>query len=92
MKKKIKESDADWKEWKNAIKKQSVNESNSDKPINRNDLNIQHFMDDMQLIGNQVKNTKLRKPNFFYSDLSVTNYLLWLIMAELMILNKLGEE
>lgn len=57
------------------------------KQVERKDLNLQRFMDDMQTIGNQVRDNKLRKPAFHYGDLGVTNYLLWLMLAELMILN-----
>lgn len=57
------------------------------KKLDRNELNIQHFMNDMQLVGNQVRSGQLVKPTFNYGDLSVTNYLLWLLLAELMILN-----
>jgi len=61
--------------------------------VDRNNLNLQKFMDDMQLIGEQTKNKDLLKSNFFYGDLSVTNYLLWLLLGEMMILNnKVGDE
>jgi hypothetical protein len=55
--------------------------------INRNELTLQHFMNDMSLIGYQTRDPRLNKPTFYYGDGSVTNYLLWLILAELMILN-----
>lgn len=55
--------------------------------IDRTDLNIQKFMDDMSLIGEQVNDKNLVKPNFHYGDASVTNYLLWLVLGELMMLN-----
>ena len=50
--------------------------------IDRSNFNIQNFFDDMQLLGKQVKVAK--KPTFFYGDISVTNYLLWLLLAETM--------
>ena len=44
-------------------------------------------MNDMSMIGRQVNNRELDKPNFDYGDLAVTNYLLWLMLGELMLLN-----
>ena len=59
----------------------------------RTHLNIQQFMLDMQMLGDQVKDRDLVKPVFHYGDLGVTNYLLWLMLGELMMLNsKLSEE
>jgi len=59
-----------------------------DTPVtDRGDLTIANFMDDMIMLGTQVRNPQLKKPNFHYGDLSVTNYLLWLMLAELMMLN-----
>jgi len=57
------------------------------KEIDRNDLSLQKFMDDMSFIGNQVRDPKLRKPFFHYGDVAISNYLLWLIYAELRMLN-----
>lgn len=55
---------------------------------NRKNLSLQKFMDDMMMIGEQSVKPELIKPSSFnYGDLTVTNYLLWLILAELMILN-----
>ena len=56
-------------------------------PADRSNLTIQKFMDDMSMLGAQVKNPALVKPTFHYGDASVTNYMLWLILAELMMLN-----
>lgn len=56
--------------------------------INKEELNLQRFFDDMQLIGDQTRSDDTTKPNFHYGDLSVTNYLLWLMLAELMMLNE----
>ena len=53
------------------------------KEIEPEEINIQRFMNDMQLIGDQVRDRKLKKPTFDYGQLSITNYLLWLIFAEL---------
>ena len=41
----------------------------------------------MSLLGEQVNNKDLLKPNFHYGDLSVTNYLLWILLGEIMMLN-----
>ena len=61
--------------------------------VDRKDLNLQKFMNDMNLIGEQTRNKDLIKSNFFYGDLSVTNYLLWLLLGEMMMLNnKLEDE
>ena len=61
--------------------------------IDRKALNLQNFFDDMQMIGDQTRSGDTKKPNFHYGDLAVTNYLIWLMLAELKILNeKLGEE
>jgi hypothetical protein len=53
----------------------------------RSELNLQKFMDDMRMLGEQVKDKSLAKPPFDYGDLGITNYLLWLILGELMQLN-----
>ena len=59
----------------------------------RSQFNIQQFMNDMRMLGEQVNNRELVKPTFHYGDGAVTNYLLWLCLAELMSLNdKLAEE
>lgn len=84
----IKETDADWKKFKKDMKVEAVEVPQEIKSIDRKDLNLQHFFNDMQLIGLQTKDNSLKKPTFFYGDLSVTNYLLWLILAELMIRNE----
>jgi len=62
-------------------------EPEQEEVIDRSDLNIQQFMNDMSMIGRQVNNRELDKPNFDYGDLAVTNYLLWLMLGELMLLN-----
>lgn len=57
------------------------------------ELTLQNFMDDMRMLGDQVKSRELAKPPFNYGDLGVTNYLLWLMLGEMMKLNdKLDEE
>jgi len=58
-----------------------------DKKVSREELNLKRFFQDMDLIGRQVRDTNLKKPTFNYGDLGVTNYLLWLVLAELMIIN-----
>ena len=60
------------------------------KKVDRTDINLQRFMSDMTMLGKQVNDRKLKKPNFHYGDGAITNYLLWLILAELTILN--GED
>jgi len=61
------------------------------KKVERKNINLQQFMDDMMLLSSQIKNPNLKKPTSFnYGDLTVTNYLLWLILAELKILNSEG--
>ena len=60
----------------------------NNKEIKRDEIDLQHFMDDMMLISKQVNDRNLRKPTSFnYGSLEITNYLLWLCLAELMILN-----
>lgn len=48
---------------------------------------IQQFMNDMRMIGEQVNSRELAKPTFHYGDLAVTNYLLWLMLGEIADLN-----
>lgn len=76
------------------VKEEAVNpiedtgeEEKPEQELSRDGISMQHFMDDMQLIGNQVRDGKLRKPNFDYGQTSITNYLLWLMYAELVMLN-----
>jgi hypothetical protein len=88
MNKKIDESMEDWKKWVATINNKNAEDKKEEvKTIDRKDLNLQHFMDDMQIIGNQVRSNNIKKPNFHYGDLTVTNYLLWLLLAEIMMLN-----
>ena len=67
--------------------KEQAEEQVEEELIDRSQLNIQQFMNDMRLIGDQVKDKRLVKPPFHYGDGSVTNYLLWLVLGELMMLN-----
>lgn len=54
----------------------------------RKDFNLQHFLEDMMLLREQTRNPRLKKPaDNTPGDSSTTNYLLWLILAELMELN-----
>ena len=62
------------------------------KEVDRSDLNLQHFMDDMGFIGQQVRDPKIKKPFFHYGDVAISNYLLWLIYAELLMLNNKFEK
>ncbi len=52
------------------------------------DLSLQAFMDDMGGLGRSVNNNDLKKPTFNYGSLEITNYLLWLTLGELKIMNK----
>jgi hypothetical protein len=88
--KRIKESDEDWRKWIDSLNTQEKEEEV--KVVDRKDLNLQHFFDDMNLIGKQINSTSIRKPTFHYGDLSVTNYLLWLLLGEIMILNNKTSE
>jgi len=58
----------------------------------RNNLNIQQFMNDMKILGDQIRDKDLDKPAFNYGQLEITNYLLWLMLGELMIFNNKMEE
>jgi len=58
----------------------------------RNGLNIQQFMDDMRILQSQLQNKDIAKPVFDYGAPEVTNYLLWLLLGEMMILNDKVEE
>lgn len=55
--------------------------------VDRSHLSLQQFMNDMGMVGTQVRSPKIAKPAFHYGDLSVTNYLLWLILGEMMMQN-----
>ena len=50
---------------------------------------LQSFMDDMSMLNDQLKSGKIKTPPYNFADLGVTNYLLWLVLAEL---KKGGEE
>ena len=59
----------------------------------RTDLNIQQFFNDMRLLGDQLRDRDLVKPVFDSGAPEVSNYILWLILGELQILNNnLNEE
>lgn len=62
------------------------------KKINRSNINLQHFLNDMSLIQQQLKDPNLDKPAFDVGNSAVTNYLLWLILAEMMIMNNRGDK
>ncbi len=62
------------------------------KKINRGDINLQHFLNDMSLIQKQLSDPNLEKPAFDVGNSAVTNYLLWLILAEMMIMNNRGDK
>lgn len=67
-------------------------EETEEEVTTRSNLNLQQFMNDMRMIGEQVRNKDLDKPAFLYGSLEVLTYLNWLILGELMALNdKLNE-
>lgn len=79
------------KKIKKIEEKLDMDESNINEE--RKILNLQQFMNDMSLLGRQVNHKDLLKPNFNYGDGTITNYLLWLVLGELMMLNnKVNEE
>ena len=54
---------------------------------------IQQFFNDMRLLGDQLRDRNLVKPVFDSGAPEVTNYLLWLLLGEIVDLNnKLEEE
>ncbi len=62
-----------------------------EKRPDRSNINLQKFLDDMGLVQDQLKNPDLIKPSFDVGNSGVTNYLLWLILAELMMMNNRRE-
>jgi len=73
------------------IKEQEEEENIEENP--RVELNIQQFFNDMRLLGDQLRDRNLVKPVFDSGAPEVTNYLLWLLLGEAMMLNdKLNEE
>jgi len=54
--------------------------------VSRGTLTLTSFFDDMNRLGAQVRNAK-DKPTFHYGDLGITNYLLWNLLGEIMMLN-----
>lgn len=61
------------------------------KKPNRSNINLQHFLNDMSLIQKQLTDPNIIKPAFDVGNSAVTNYLLWLILAELMMMNDRGD-
>ena len=56
-------------------------------------LDLQSFMNDMDNLEKQTRDSNIKKTTFEYGNLEVTNYLLWLLLGEIMKLNdKLGGE
>ena len=75
------------------IKEQEEIEIEDEEENPRANLNIQQFFNDMRMLGDQLRDRDLVKPVFDSGAPEVTNYLLWLCLAELMNLNdKLNEE
>ena len=67
--------------------KEQIEEVEQDEENPRVDLNIQQFFNDMRILGDQLRDKDLVKPVFDSGAPEVTNYLLWLILGELMMLN-----
>ncbi len=57
---------------------------------NRSNINLQQFLNDISMIQQQLSDPDLKKPAFDVGNSAVTNYLLWLILAELTIMNDRG--
>ena len=75
------------------IKEQEEIEIEDEEENPRANLNIQQFFNDMKSLSDQLRDKDLVKPVFDSGAPEVTNYLLWLCLAELMNLNdKLEEE
>ena len=75
----------------NIIEEKEEKEKDEDKE--EMNLDLQTFMNDMTKLGDQIRSKDLKKPAFHYGDLGVTNYLLWLMLGEIMKLNdKIGSE
>ena len=73
--------------------KEQIPEEEIEEGVDRSELNIQQFMNDMRMLGEQVNSKDIAKPAFHYGDGAVTNYLLWLMLGELVMLNNsLNEE
>ena len=58
----------------------------------RGSLTIQDFMNDMRILDSQLKSGDLVKPAFNIGDPTITNFLFWLVLGELMMLNDNIEE
>lgn len=77
------------KEIKEEIMEEEMEEVEEEKELTRD---IQKFLDEMRMLGEQINNKDISKPAFNFGDLSVTNYLLWLMLGELSDLNSKMEE
>lgn len=63
------------------------NEVQDIEAIDRTKLTLQDFFNDMILFNKQLQDKSIVKPKFNFGDLNVTNYLLWLLLGELTIIN-----
>ena len=80
-------------EKKEKIEEKNIEEKKNPIGVDRSELTLNKFMDDMSMLGKQVNDPNFNKPTFHYGDLAITNYLLWLLLAETMTLNdSLGGE
>lgn len=62
------------------------------KKPNRNNINLQQFLNDISMVQQQLADPNLEKPAFDVGNSAITNYLLWLILAELTIMNNRGDK
>lgn len=72
--------------------KEQIEEVEEEEVNRREHLTIQSFMEDMRMLDEQLKNKDLVKPVFDFGSSNVTNYILWLILGELSLLNDSLEE
>ena len=72
------------------MKKEIKEQAEEETEVSRD---IQQFFNDMRLLGDQLRDRNLVKPVFDSGAPEVTNYLLWLLLGEIVDLNnKLEEE
>ena len=64
-----------------------------EKKPNRSNINLQQFLNDMRLIQTQLQDPNLDKPAFDVGNSAVTNYLIWICLGEIMMMNnRRGED
>ena len=72
---------------KEQIEEVEIGEEQVEEVITRDNMTIQDFMNDMDNLGSALRSKELKKPFFDYGAPEVTNYLLWLLLGEAMMLN-----